>query len=109
MRAATPLGYMPAAPGSGLLFELCPGQLPVGVSLPGASPDHDHHYHGAEDNSEPEPDQCQVGHLLSSAAAVDDTLTGESPRVEPASLTIAPAVVGRSTSPFTQRSRGPPA
>jgi hypothetical protein len=109
MRAATPLGYMPAATGSGLLFELCPGQLPVGVSLPGATIGHDHHHHSTEDDSQPDPDQCQIGHLLSSAAAVDDTLIGESAGFEPATVTIAPAVVVPSTSQLTQRSRDPPA
>jgi len=109
LRAATPTGYMPATPGSGLLFELCPGQLPVGVSLPGATTGHDHHHHGAEDDSQPQPDQCQIGHLLSSAAAVDDTSIGESVGFEPATVTIPPTVVRRSAYFFTQWSRGPPA
>ena len=44
LRALMPLGYMPAAPGSGLLFELCPDQLPPGISMAhGAA----HHHHGA--------------------------------------------------------------
>ncbi|MCP4302856.1 MAG: hypothetical protein GY783_19915 [Gammaproteobacteria bacterium] len=108
LRAATPTGYMPAAPGSGLLFELCPGQLPAGVSIPGTN-SHDHHHHGAEDNSQPEPDQCQMGHLLSSAVAVDDGLAEESPRFEVADITIPPSVVKPSTSLSAYRSRGPPA
>jgi len=109
LRAATPTGYMPATPGSGMLFELCPGQLPAGVSLPGKSTGHDHHHHGAGDDSQPEPDQCQIGHLLSSAAAVDDTSINESVGFEPATVTISPAVVRKSAYFFTQRSRGPPA
>lgn len=109
VRAASPMGYMPAAPGSGLLFELCPGQLPAGVSLPGRMTGHDHHHHGADDDSQPEPDQCQIGHLLSSAAAVDDTLIGEVAVVGAANVAKPRAVVSISTSPLTQRSRDPPA
>jgi hypothetical protein len=108
LRAATPAGYMPAAPGSGLLFELCPGQLPVGVSLPGTN-SHNHHHHSAEDDSQSEPDRCQMGHLLSSVVAVDDALAEESLRFEAADITIPPPAAKPSALLSAYRSRGPPA
>lgn len=109
LRAITPLGYMPASPGSGLLFELCPGQLPASFTLPGKTPGHDHHNQGAEDKSQPEPDHCPIGHLLSAAVTVDDGLSDERARVQAADFTIPPSAV-RPQTPFSAfRSRGPPA
>lgn len=109
LRAATPLGYMPAAPGSGLLFELCPGQLPAGLTLPGTSPAHDHHHHGADDKSQPEPDQCPIGHLLTSAMAADNEAIDTSVRVLPAGVRLPVSVVRTSALLSANRSRGPPA
>jgi len=75
-RALTPLGYMPAAPGSGLLFELCPDQLPAGIVFQDAGTS-THHHHGNPDEAQQtaETDQCQIGHLLFSAVAVDQAIT----------------------------------
>lgn len=109
LRAATPLGYMPAAPGSGLLFELCPGQLPAGLTLPGTSVAHDHHRHGADDKSQPEPDQCQIGHLLSSAMAVDNETFETSVRLLPADVRLPLSEVRPNALLSAYRSRGPPA
>jgi hypothetical protein len=64
LRALTPVGYMPASAGSGLLFELCPDQLPVGVTL--ATPGHEHHAHHHE-SEEASSDACDLGHMLASA------------------------------------------
>lgn len=108
LRAIAPLGYMPASPGSGLLFELCPGQLPAGFNLPGKAAVHDHHHHGAEDRSQPEPDHCPIGHLLSSAVAVDDGLSDESARFQAADPTNPPAAINPQTLFSAFRSRGPP-
>jgi hypothetical protein len=74
-RALTPLGYMPAAPGSGLLFELCPEQIPSGFVFENAgAPTHQHHHGNSDVEQTAEPDQCQIGHLLFSAVAVDQTV-----------------------------------
>ena len=72
LRALTPLGYMPATAGSGLLFELCPDQLPAGFMAQNADAS-SHHHHGNSDDTQPaaEADQCQIGHLLFSAVAAD--------------------------------------
>jgi len=112
LRAATPVGYMPGSAGSGLLFELCPGQLPAGFVLPGAQQGHDHHNHaghGADDTRQAEPDTCQMGHLLSSAVAVGDVDTSESVSFEPAIIATQAANRVRSTARLVHRSRGPPA
>ncbi len=73
LRALTPLGYMPGTSGDGLLFELCPEQLPPGFVMPeSASAKHQHHHGNSGDSpADAEPDLCQIGHLLFSAMAVD--------------------------------------
>jgi hypothetical protein len=74
MRVAIPAGYMPAAVGSGLLFELCPEGMPAAVLQ--ILDSHHHHHHSQSDTSEVsfDTEQCPVGHLLLSAVAVDDGL-----------------------------------
>ena len=105
LRAVIPVGYMPAAAGSGLLFELCP----AGVSAEfaqflGGHSEQGHQHGGAEDDSH----QCDVGHMLLSAAAVDDSWQ----------LDVAtPVFTVRTTSNYSfssaarlhYHSRGPPA
>ena len=70
MRAAIPPGYMPAAIGSDLLFELCPEGVPAVVmqSLGLHS-----HYHGESENDTAAFDvaHCPLGHMFSSIAAVE--------------------------------------
>lgn len=91
IRALTPLGYMPAAEGSGLLFELCPDQMPAGFVLQSkdSSARHHHHTNSDEGQQSTEPDQCQVGHLLFSAMAAEQAVAkfiitrAESPRSFP--------------------------
>ncbi len=105
LRAATPAGYMPASADSGLLFELCPEQLPAGVML-STGDAHGHHHH---EDTEAAADHCQLGHLLITVAG------GEAV----ASIDMAPApeatmVTRRSTytagrDVIVTRSRGPPA
>jgi hypothetical protein len=60
LRALAPVGYMPSAAGDGLLFELCPEQLPPGFVLSSSSSHHDHHNKAASDTSQPADgaDQC---------------------------------------------------
>ena len=66
LRAFVPAGYMPAAPGKGLLFELCHDGVPAGFleALGG----HGHHSgHGDHDGHAGGAD-CSIGHILSMAA-----------------------------------------
>lgn len=71
LRAITPVGYMPSTLGSGLLFELCPDQLPVGFTL-NSSSSHQHHHHPANaETSDTSADLCDFGHLLVSAIDQD--------------------------------------
>lgn len=92
-RALTPLGYMPAAPGNGLLFELCPDQISSGFVFNDAGTSA-HHHHGNSDDARTtaEPDQCQIGHLLFSAIAADSTVA----------LFIAALPASDQTSPPSQ-------
>jgi hypothetical protein len=69
LRAFIPAGYMPAAPGQGLLFELCPSGLPAGFTS--AAGDHEghaghHSSHDAHDENSASGD-CSMGHILSFA------------------------------------------
>lgn len=113
-RAATPDGFMPSAPGNGLLFELCPSAVPARVMQVIRSWQHgDHHMHhgrhgahggkhGAHDSK-----QCPIGHLLASAAAVDTTWAAEEVPSKP--VYVPAPVVIRLTSPRTAySSRDPP-
>jgi len=78
LRAFTPMGYMPSSLGSGFLFEICPEQLPAGFTFnSSASRLESHHNHGAAASDSPSTadaaDQCQIGHLLFAALAVDSS------------------------------------
>jgi len=69
LRAFIPAGYMPAAPGQGLLFELCPSGLPAGfMSAVGDHVGHSGHHssHDAHDEDASGSD-CSMGHILSFA------------------------------------------
>ena len=65
LRAFVPAGYMPAAPGKGLLFELCHDGMPAGFME--ALGGHGHHSgHGDHDEHSGGGD-CSMGHILSLA------------------------------------------
>lgn len=105
VRALTPLGYMPAAAGTGLLYELCPEGMPAEImhSLSGGG---HHHHHG--DTSGAASESCPIGHMLASAIAADiDTPTVVVP--EPVLLPASSAVVGGQRARFHHRCRSPPA
>ena len=114
MRAAIPAGYMPAASGSGLLFELCPDGIPtefIEFLTGGAAQHHPHAAHagsGHHDHDGYGDHQCLVGHMLLSAAAVDDGLLSDTVPVS-----SPPAETGNrlyfDASRPGYRSRGPPA
>ena len=107
MRVAIPVGYMPAAAGSGLLFELCPEGMPASVMQ--ALGGHHHHHQAHSDQSEAsfDAEQCPVGHMLSSAMATEAVQALD---VEPVLATYAsPATVSQSNTTRTAyRSRAPP-
>jgi len=82
LRAFIPAGYMPAAPGKGLLFELCHDGLPAGFMQ--ALGGHDHHEghtgHGGHDGHASGGD-CSMGHILS-LAFIDEADTTQ-PAIQP--------------------------
>ncbi len=111
LRALAPVGYMPSAAGDGLLFELCPEQLPPGFVLSSSSSHHDHHNQAASGTSQPAngADQCQIGHLLFSAIAVDaPAIDGIQIKALPAFILSATTTLSRTTATAYQ-SRAPPA
>lgn len=63
---------MPAAAGSGLLYELCPEGVPAEVMQALLGGGH-HHHHGAPASGDSEAGtiECPIGHMLSSAVAHD--------------------------------------
>ena len=68
LRAFVPAGYMPAAPGKGLLFELCHDGVPAGFmeALGGHGHHSGHAGHGDHDEHAGGAD-CSIGHILSMA------------------------------------------
>ena len=107
LRAATPAGYMPAGAGSGLLFEFCPEGVPAGFMqiLAGHSA-HEHADHA--DDGHHDDHHCPVGHMLLSAAAVDNDWQVENVPVA-ATFEILPARILAGTTRTHYHSRGPPA
>ena len=71
MRAGIPEGYMPAAAGSGMLYEMCPAAMPAELIDLLAMNGHQHHHDTSSDStSDYDASQCPIGHMLSAAAAV---------------------------------------
>lgn len=107
LRAVIPAGYMPAAAGSGLLFEFCPEGVPSEfMQVLSGDTAHDHGHSGHSDHSS-DTHHCPVGHLLLSAAAVDDA---PQPIVVPATVpvTTTSTYSYSSVSRSNYHSRGPP-
>ena len=86
LRALAPDGYMPAAPGSGLLYELCPSGMPDEIVQAQSRHGGDHGHHGShhhgshgddEDTQASADKQCPIGHMLASAIAFDVTPADE--------------------------------
>ena len=107
VRALTPLGYMPASAGTGLLYELCPEGIPAEImrSLGGH-----HHHHGGHDgkNKAGPSESCPIGHMLASAIAVDLDIAAVVP---PSSevFVVSSIVAIDSRASCRQRCRSPPA
>jgi hypothetical protein len=107
MRAGIPDGYMPAAPGSGLLFELCPSGVPAEfMQMLGGG----HHHHGSAGDTTTHFDasQCPIGHMLGSAVAAGDFWELDA-SAAPHVFVATPDPQNRSRLPAIARSRDPPA
>ena len=107
LRAGIPDGYMPSAPGSGQLFELCPAGVPAGFMQALSGSGH-HHGDSAASESHYDASQCPIGHLLSAAAAVDDSWQPSVAPDLPVFVNL-PTLRPVSRAPSNHRSRGPPA
>ena len=107
LRAVIPAGYMPAGADSDLWFEFCPEGVSAEFmqALAGESSD-GHHHDNSHDNHDDH--KCPVGHMLSSAAAVDHSWQ---PAIVPADapLTTITHYAFTSVSRTNYHSRGPPA
>lgn len=118
LRVAIPTGYMPAAGGSGLWFELCPEHVPVGflTALNGAAEEASSHVGHAEhlqlldpqSHSAHDEHECPFGHLLSSAAAIDQS--SDAPlNLTPLLYVLSSAKSLRLSHQPLYQSRAPPA
>lgn len=110
LRAFTPDGYMPASPGSGLLFELCPDGMPAEVMQALAGDGHNHHHGSVGDTADSVSgtEQCPIGHMLASAVAHDADVVVEFRHVPEVPTTIPVIrITGQRHSSY--RSRAPPA
>lgn len=108
LRAAIPAGFMPAAAGSGLWFEFCPEGVPAEfMQLLSGVAGHDY---GHTDHGHPghDADPCSLGHMLLSAASVDDASQPEDVAAAPPPTTFA-AYSFTSVARTHYHSRGPPA
>ena len=111
LRALVPAGYMPAAPGTGLLFELCHEGVPAAVFavLAGDEPGSAHHgHHGHHGGEAAAEGSCSIGHLLS--LAMIDAVDSIEMAAEPAFLPSAPPVADSVSIPrrYSSPPRGPP-
>ncbi len=96
LRAFVPAGYMPAAPGKGLLFELCHDGMPPAIMAAldghvhghGSHGEHGHHGHDTSDSEERAGLTCSIGHLLS-FAVIDAVDIVEAAVIAPVSFTTA--------------------
>jgi len=108
LRAAIPVGFMPAAVGSGMLVVFCPDGVSAEFMqfLAGdAGGSHDHLEHGSADD---DTHQCPIGHLLLSAAATDsDSAVAEVTGAPPPTTTTSYSFTSVSRTHYY--SRGPPA
>jgi hypothetical protein len=106
LRAFVPTGYMPAAPGKGLLFELCHDG--ISAEFMSALNGHGDHGHHGQHEGHGSTGGCSIGHILALAFAdVPDT----------ADVTVAPATgvytaldarLEPASRQFVYAPRGPP-
>jgi len=108
LRALMPDGYMPAAAGSGLLFELCPEGMPAEVMQALAGGRHHHHHGDDADGARVDTGHCPIGHMLASAVAHDAESNTD---VAPATVEFAapPVDLHIPVAHSRYRTRAPPA
>ena len=110
LRGFVPAGYMPAAAGSGFLFEFCPEGVPAGfMQVLSGDTGQSVHQHGHDHGDESgDGHHCPIGHMLSSAAAVDDAQAADIVAAPRADVTVTPyyfTIAPRAN----YEPRGPPA
>lgn len=110
LRAFVPAGYMPAAPGTGLLFELCHDGMPPAIMAALDGHVHGHATHGDDGhhaaNSETDSaSRCDIGHLLSLAVidAVDIIETADFPPISFAAADVPRFHCAARTQAFSAR------
>ena len=106
LRALVPVGYMPAAWSDGLPFVLCPEGLPASVvDILGG---HDHQHGSEEDASASDAaDQCNFGHIVSSAFLLHDVAPVNLP-IMGFHQPVAPEYFTGAASVIAYLPRGPP-
>ena len=113
LRAAIPAGFMPAAIGSGLPFEMCPSAVPAEIlaAMSGAGHVHHHHHTGHDSGGSDghfNAGDCPIGQALAAAVAFDDLPPAV---IAPAKAPLnanEPATLPSLEQPV-RRSRDPPA
>lgn len=118
LRAAIPVGYMPASFGSGSLFEMCPSAVPADLlaAISGAGVAHHsghHAHHGGTEEAQSagqhfDASHCPIGQMLSAAVAFDHQMAVAIPHTAARFLNSAVLAPG-SIAPTSSRSRDPPA
>ncbi len=111
LRAAIPAGFMPAAVGSGLPFEMCPSAVPAEILSAMSGAGHHHHHGGHDAKSDGrhfDAGSCPIGQLLSAALAFDHLPPANiAPALAPLNASEPGAL--RSFEQPVSRSRDPPA
>ncbi len=117
LRAAIPVGYMPAAIGGELLFEMCPSAVPADLLAAISGQNHHASHHAGHhdgageahtDGRHFDASHCPIGQVLSAAAAVDHD-QGSTAAAPQATLVVAASQAPVSVALPGRRSRGPPA
>jgi hypothetical protein len=106
LRAVIPIGYMPGSFGGELLLELCPDGVPIAM-IQALSGDHHHHGDGSDETKDAIPDQCQTGHILTSAAFSPSIAIALEPPDTPV-FNQSPGLVAIVAAPVAYLSRAPP-
>jgi hypothetical protein len=113
LRAVVPAGFMPAAIGNGLPFEMCPSAVPAEILAAMSGAGHSHHQHHAGHNAAGSDGHfntgdCPIGQALSAAVAFDDLQPAViAPAAAPLNAS-EPAALPSLEQPV-RRSRDPPA
>ena len=106
LRAFVPAGYMPAAPGKGLLFELCHDGLPA--EFMAALAGHGGHAHHGGHEGHGATGDCSIGHILALAFA-DAPDMPDIPVLPATGFRVVLATPMRlATGRFAYAARGPP-